>query len=69
MPKHLDQVAATPTKHEQIAGMRISGRFHAHDVDAFLAYLASLPGVQVKRDGERAQVTAAASPKRTRHRL
>ncbi len=53
----------------QIAGMRISGRFHAHEVDAFLAYLASLPGVQVKRDGERVQVTAAASPKRTRHRL
>ena len=53
----------------RIAGLRISGRFHAHDVDAFVAYLASLPGVQVKRDGERVQVTAAGSPKRARHRL
>ena len=53
----------------QIAGMRISGRFHAHDVGAFLAYLASLPGVQVHRSGARVQVTAAASPKRTRHPL
>ena len=47
----------------QISRMRISGRFNAHDVDAFLAYLSSLPGVQVKRDGARVRVVAAASSK------
>lgn len=48
----------------QVSRMRISGRFHAHDVDAFLAYLSSLHGVQVKRDGARVRVVAAASSKR-----
>jgi len=33
----------------RVAAMRISGRFHARDADAFVAYLATLPGVRVRR--------------------
>lgn len=32
-----------------LAGMRISGRFHAHDMDALVAYLATFPGARVQR--------------------
>jgi transmembrane sensor len=35
----------------QVAGMRISGRFHARDPSGFIAYLQTFPGVQVRRDG------------------
>lgn len=36
----------------QVAGTRISGRFHARDPSGFIAYLQTLPGVEVHRDGE-----------------
>jgi transmembrane sensor len=36
----------------QVAGTRISGRFHARDASGFIAYLQTLPGVQVTRDSE-----------------
>jgi transmembrane sensor len=52
-----------------IAALQISGRFHARDVDAFVAYLASLPGVQVQRDGARVRILAAAPATRSRRRL
>jgi transmembrane sensor len=32
-----------------VAAIRISGRFHAHDADSFLAYLAAMPGIRVER--------------------
>jgi transmembrane sensor len=32
--------------------MRISGRFHARDPAGFVAYLQTLPGVNVRRDAE-----------------
>ncbi len=35
-----------------VASMRISGLFHAHDVNAFVTYLATLPGVRVLRTGD-----------------
>lgn len=34
----------------RIAATRISGRFHARDMEAFIAYLSTLPGVHVVRD-------------------
>jgi transmembrane sensor len=54
----------------QIAAKRINGLFHAHDVDAFVAYLGSLPGVQIQRGNDRVQVIAAtAGSKPAHHRL
>ena len=35
-----------------LAAMRISGRFHARDPAGFIAYLRTLPGVQVRRDAD-----------------
>jgi transmembrane sensor len=32
-----------------VAAIQISGRFHAHDPDSFLAYLAAMPGIRVER--------------------
>ncbi len=53
-----------------VASMRISGRFHAHDVDAFVAYLQTLPGVTVQRDDEKVRVLATAPlPPHRRQRL
>lgn len=46
-----------------VASMRISGLFHAHDANAFVAYLATLPGVRVQRDGDSTHIVRAeASP-------
>ena len=45
----------------QLADTRISGRFHARDLDAFVAYLQTLPGVRVARDGRHVRVLAAAA--------
>ncbi|KAF1007306.1 MAG: Protein FecR [Luteibacter sp.] len=42
-----------------LAKRRISGVFHAHDPEAFVSYLTSLPGVAVERDAERIRVVAA----------
>lgn len=35
-----------------LASTRISGRFHARDAEAFVAYLQTLPGVRVRRGGD-----------------
>lgn len=43
-----------------IGKTRISGLFHAHDVAAFTAYLASLPGVRVAHEAQRIRVLASA---------
>ncbi|HEY0199577.1 MAG TPA: FecR domain-containing protein [Rhodanobacter sp.] len=43
----------------KVAAMRISGLFHAHDAEAFAAYLASLPGVQVQHDDHCIRVSGA----------
>jgi transmembrane sensor len=62
----------TPLRIEDpaIAQMRISGLFHAHDVSAFAAYLASLPGVRVHREAGCIRVWAsAASPAAPRRAL
>jgi transmembrane sensor len=53
----------------RIAGMRISGRFRARDIDAFVAYLASLPGVRVQRQGTQVQILAEAPSKHAHRRL
>ncbi|UPG92599.1 FecR family protein [Luteibacter aegosomatissinici] len=37
---------------DSVASTRISGRFHARDSAGFVAYLQTLPGVQVRRDEE-----------------
>ncbi|MGN6480355.1 FecR family protein [Luteibacter sp.] len=37
---------------ETIARTRISGRFHGHDPAGFVAYLQTLPGVQVRRESD-----------------
>jgi len=42
---------------ETIAGTRISGRFHGHDPAGFVAYLQTLPGVQVRRESDGLHVT------------
>lgn len=42
-----------------VANMRLSGVFHARDVDAFIAYLQMLPHVQIKREADRVRVVAA----------
>jgi transmembrane sensor len=39
-----------------VASMRISGLFHAHDANAFVTYLSTLPGVRVLRDGNRIRI-------------
>ena len=52
-----------------IAATRISGLFHARDVDAFAAYLASLPGVRVSHEAGIIRVqaqTRRSAPKRSR---
>lgn len=43
----------------RIGALRISGRFHARDPAAFVAYLGSLPGVRIARDHGRVRVLAA----------
>lgn len=48
-PLHVDDPA--------LAAKRISGVFHAHDPEAFVGYLASLPGVHVTRDEGRIRFT------------
>lgn len=47
-----------------IAATRISGHFHARDMESFVAYLGTLPGVRVTRsqDDIRVASTRAASP-------
>ena len=40
-----------------LAATRISGRFHARDTEAFLAYLGTLPGVRVQRGADDIRVT------------
>ncbi|WP_430390688.1 FecR family protein [Dyella sp. 20L07] len=49
-----------------LASTRISGRFHAHDFDAFIAYLRTLPGVIVQLDGDTVHVNRAAQPTRAK---
>lgn len=41
-----------------LAGLRISGVFHANNPDAFVTYLSTLPGVHVVRGDDRVRVTA-----------
>jgi transmembrane sensor len=43
----------------RVAGLHISGVFHADNPEAFIAYLSSLPGVQVVRGDDRVRVLAA----------
>ena len=40
-----------------LAATRISGRFHARDPEAFVAYLGTLPGVHVQRGADGIRVT------------
>ncbi|MGO4702648.1 FecR family protein [Dyella sp. 2RAB6] len=40
-----------------LATTRISGRFHARDPEAFVAYLGSLPGVRVQRGADDIRIT------------
>lgn len=42
-----------------VANMRLSGVFHARDVDAFIAYLQTLPHVRIRREADRVRVVAA----------
>jgi len=49
-PLHVDDPA--------LAAKRISGVFHAHDPEAFVGYLASLPGVHVTRGEGRIRFTS-----------
>lgn len=42
----------------RIANVRISGVFHADNPQAFIAYLATLPGVRVVRDSDRVRIVA-----------
>jgi transmembrane sensor len=44
-----------------LAKMRLSGVFHARDVDAFIAYLQTLPHVRIVRENDRVRVLAANS--------
>jgi transmembrane sensor len=44
----------------RIAAMHLTGAFHAHDVDAFVAYLETLPDVRVVRGSDRVRVLARA---------
>lgn len=45
-----------------LAGKRISGMFHASDVEAFVSYLGSLPNVRVIREPRRVRFVAAKRP-------
>jgi transmembrane sensor len=49
-----------------LAQTRISGRFHARDVDAFIAYLRSLPGVTVQHQNDAIRIDRAPAASRTR---
>lgn len=42
-----------------LAATRISGRFHARDVEAFIAYLHTLPGVRVERGADGIRIVKA----------
>ncbi|HEX7815614.1 FecR family protein [Dyella sp.] len=44
---------------EDIARTRLSGTFHARDVDAFLAYLKTFPRVRIVREPDRIRVVTA----------
>lgn len=44
-----------------VAQTRLTGVFHARDVDAFIAYLQTLPHVRVLRESDRVRVVAAES--------
>ncbi|NII72192.1 transmembrane sensor [Dyella sp. SG562] len=48
-PLHIDDAA--------LAATRISGRFHARDPEAFVAYLGTLPGVRVQRGADDIRIT------------
>ncbi|RDS86718.1 FecR family protein [Dyella psychrodurans] len=52
----------------QLAGLRISGVFHADNPESFVAYLATFPGVSVVRDRDRVRIVAASEVGRTAHR-
>ncbi len=54
---------------DAIAATRISGRFHARDVEAFVAYLGSLPGVRIVRGPDDIRVTGSAGDARETQRL
>jgi transmembrane sensor len=43
----------------QIATLRISGIFHAYDLESFVLYLESLRGLQVQRDVDRIRISLA----------
>lgn len=60
-PLHIDDAA--------IATMRISGRFHARDTEAFLAYLGTLPDVHVVRGPDDIRVTSISRGLRAQARL
>ncbi|UKE73075.1 FecR family protein [Xanthomonas graminis] len=45
-----------------LAARRISGVFHLRDPDAFVAYLGSLPNVQVQRDAHAVTIRSAPAP-------
>ena len=52
-----------------LAAKRISGVFKAHDADAFVAYLATLPDVRVERTATDVRVTVAGDKRRTATKL
>ncbi len=58
--RRFNAYTATPLVVEdpRIAGLRISGVFHARNPQAFLAYLASLPDVAVQQEGSRVRIVA-----------
>lgn len=58
--RRFNAYATTPLVVEdaRIGALRISGRFHARDPAAFVAYLGSLPGVRIARDDGRVRVLA-----------
>ncbi len=45
-----------------LAARRISGVFHLRDPEAFVAYLGSLPNVQVQRDAQAVTIRSAPAP-------
>lgn len=60
-PLHIDDAS--------IATMRISGRFHARDTEAFLAYLGTLPDVHVVRGPDDIRVTSISRGTRAQARM
>ena len=52
-----------------LAAKRISGVFKAHDADAFVAYLATLPDVRVERTAKDVRVTVAGDKRKTATKL